>query len=142
MLIKLDNRNPAHQNFSYELQKERYKNQDINIEGFGLPKCPTFSEHLSFLERNQYRCYYIYMENFTYVGVIYIKDEHEICIFIQKRFWGKRYGEKCLEAFLKRLEAVGEQICTATVNVNNRPSNHLFSRLGFKHVANVYSKNL
>ena len=143
MLIKLDTRNVAHQKFSYLLQKERYEYATTNIPHLTPESVPTFIDHLKYLKLRLHKHYYIYMEDYTYKGVIYLKNSNEICIFIVRKCLGQGCGEKCVEEFLKIVERdpnIKELI--ATVGINNIPSNNLFKRLGFDYVANLYGITL
>ena len=143
MLIKLDSGNHAHQKFSYKLQKERYEYKSTNIPFLTPEAMPTTTEHLQYLTFGPISHYYIYMEDFTYKGVIYLKDNNDICIFIAKKYLGQKCGEKCVEEFLKIMERDPKiKDLIATVNIDNVPSNKLFERLGFKHVANIYGTDL
>ena len=139
MLIKLDSQNPAHQKFSHELQIERYEYKNTNIPFLTPYLVPSFGQHLEYLRSEHVRNYCIFLEEYTYKGVIYLKDDHNICIFIAKKYLGDHCGERCLTEFLdlvKKRATIHELI--AISNVNNAASNSLFVRTGFIHTANLY----
>ena len=143
MLIKLDSHNQAHQIFLYDLQVERYKYKDTNIPHVTPDTEPTLEEHTKRLWLKPFKHYYIYMEDYTYKGAIYIKGEKEICIFIAKQYLGSHCGEKCLTEFLEILPShTNCKSIIATININNKASIKLFEKMGFKHVGNVYGRTL
>ena len=142
MLIKLDSQNPAHQKFSHELQIERYGYKSTNIPFLTPNIVPTLEQHLKYLQSGKLSNYCIFMEEFTYKGVIYLKDGKDICIFIAKKHLGDHCGERCLTEFLgliKKNTNITQLI--AISNVNNAASNSLFVRTGFTHAANLYGIN-
>ena len=143
MLIKLDSENHAHQKFSYQLQKERYEYDNTNIPHLTSSTIPTIEKHCEYIKVGRHLHYCIYMENYTYKGIIYLKNNSEICIFIAKKYIGNQCGEKCLGEFLELIKMCSNiKELTATVNKNNTPSNDLFKKLGFDHVGNLYGISL
>ena len=146
MLIKLDSQNPAHQKFSHELQIERYGYKNTNIPFLTPSLVPTFQEHIQYLQCESLLHYYIFLEEYTYKGVIYLKDNKDICIFIAKKHIGDCCGERCLEEFLVTMKEIpkipfAKELIT-TVNIKNVACNKLFERAGFIHTANLYGISL
>ena len=112
MLIKLDSQNPAHQKFSHELQIERYGYKNTNIPFLTPSLVPTFQEHIQYLQCESLLHYYIFLEEYTYKGVIYLKDNKDICIFIAKKHIGDCCGERCLEEFLVTMKEIPKIPCS------------------------------
>lgn len=140
MLISVDPNDMIHLRFLYQLQQERYKYPHINIPGMAQSLCPTWKEHCDFVKSKPYKYYCIYYnEKNILVASVYMKQNNEIGILVLHKFWGNNFGQQCLTEFIKRAQHF-EDTFTATVNINNQPSNNLFKKLGFEHVGNVYLK--
>jgi hypothetical protein len=124
----------------YVLLKERSSESGISHR-----ECPSWTEHLAFVESRPYWRWYLISTEDEWLGAVNITMRNEIGIQI---FSGRRdegWGRKALEKLLateKPLVALPSErpgYFVANISPLNDRSIYLFESLGFKHIQATYS---
>ena len=116
--------------FLYQILKERETVQSITHT-----KIPSFDEHVNFIKSKPYTKWYIILEENKKIGTVYISQQDEIGIFIEKEFQSKGIGKKSLEELIKKNP---RKQFYANVNPKNLKSVKFFEDFGFKLIQQTY----
>ena len=127
---------------AFKILQERYASDNVNIPGVTPNKLlPSYSEHRQYWLSNPYEYAFLLspdgVNNFRhFVGLLYVREDGELSIFILNAFRGKGYGRQGITEFIKEFKP---KRLTATVNNDNLSSNTAFLKIGWQPVATVYS---
>jgi RimJ/RimL family protein N-acetyltransferase len=130
MIIETCFRDVNHLNFLYRVYAQRYESDIINI--YDTPM-NTFGEHVKFLRGRKYKYSYLLTDFNVILGVVFVEEDGEIGIFIDKSERGKRYGP-LLITYVMRMHP--DNYYYAKVHPKNTASNVMFENLTFRK--NIY----
>lgn len=124
--------------FLYDLLKERPSYANISHK-----KMPTYKEHCDFVKSKPYKNWFLVLnyefntESNIYfvIATVYISKNNEIGIAVKKEYQRKGYATNILEKLINENKDVK---LFANIAPGNVASQHLFERLGFKHIQNTY----
>lgn len=124
----------------WDLLAERTPEQSISHK-----QMPTAEEHLAFVSKPPYRCWYLIADGKDYVGSAYLTRKNEIGISIFKAHQGKGYGSWAIKQMVARwknaLESragVAPNAFIANINPANEISAGFFKKNGFRLVSHTY----
>ena len=135
MLKPVNLKNKHHLSFLFELLKERYETENVNIAGSSLPSLPTYEEYMTFLSSGRYKHMYIWETEKGPVAFLFLTVENELGTFVLKEYRNKSIAPRAIAAMLKKHPY--EKI-TARINPKNIPPQKVVKALGFEHVFNVW----
>lgn len=134
--------------FLYEMLKERAKESDVNISHRGTP---SWGAHIEFVDSFPYRVWYLinYAElgaRNEWAGQVYATKRNEVGVMIRPQFRRMGMARSALESMMAMhnplppipAERAGDWV--ANVNPKNEASITLFTKLGFGHFQNSYSR--
>jgi len=148
MLLKFNPVVWKHAEFSYQLLQERYAEIDhiVNIHGLSMGTLPTLLNHRAWLIDNAAHDHYIWEEGGEFLAIVFIRQledvaisiESEVGVFVSREHWGRGVGERALRALFDKYPGCPLH---AKINPLNERSKRLFRKLGFNHIAEVWSRD-
>jgi hypothetical protein len=122
-----------HYHILYELLKERTPEVSISH------KClPSFDNHVKFIDSKPYK-HWFFITKPDVVGAIYLTPSNEIGVFVFKKYRRSGYATWAVNELIERSK---QTKFLANINPENKISQKLFKKFGFKHIQNTYSKEI
>lgn len=128
----------------WDLLEERPREANISHKAM-----PTADEHLDFVSHHPYRAWYLIKVRGEWVGSVYVTRHFEIGVAILKAYQGKGYGTHAINEMVRRWAphvvarpSVQRKAMLANISPNNPRSAKLFEAQGFKHVMNVFARDI
>lgn len=122
----------------YSMLLQRLEDENSNISH---KKMPTWQEHIDFVKADIYQDWFIVFDEKTdeLVGQFYITNNNEIGIYIINKFRRKGYATHIMNTILKWDKKVNY---LANINPKNEASIKFFEKWGFKHIQNIYKRDI
>lgn len=139
-LIKLDVLDDVHLKFTYKMLCFRYSKEYINLSNSVLP---SYNDHVLFLTKNTYFCFYLMSYKNYIFGEIFIDKDYNIGIYqdkevlkeIIKNKTEKLHSPFC-EPLLDKIVVIHNiKFLKTSININNIPSIMCAKKLNFKEVS-------
>mgnify|MGYP004005194597 FL=1 len=128
--IKLGIVSKSDYRFLFTLLQERDPRANISHK-----QMPTYDEHVKFLQSKPYSKWYIIFFNNKKVGSIYLSNQDEIGIFLQKEFQHSGIGKLSMDLLMKKNP---RSRYLANVNPKNSKSKQFFKKNGFSLIQHTY----
>jgi len=125
--------------FLYNLLKERDLEMSISHRVL-----PSYDEHMEFITRRPYRCWFLITIDDAWAGSIYATHFNEIGVAVQKNARGTGIGPAAIRELMRthkpRSTEPGARGSNWLANIapNNTHSAHVFTKLGFKLAQHTY----